>query len=359
MQPFTLTQLIFYFLKLGTIGFGGPIALIGYMEKDLVEKKGWLTRKEYLHGLALAQIVPGPVAQQMAIYFGWLKGKILGATLVGIAFIFPPFLIVWGFSILYVRYQGLPWIHAFFYGMGASVIAVIIQSAVRLIKISLEKKRGLWLIFIALALTTATYEKTSLLLFFGSGILAILIYAFPKGRLFTVPPLELFFFFFKAALVVYGSGMAVFPFIYQDVVQTYAWLNDKQFLDAVVIGMITPGPVLISVGFIGYLTSGLGGALSATVGIFLPVYLFVIFCAPWFHKILRNAQVQAFVEGITAAACGAIVGAAFILGQKAIIDWQTALIAIATLALVFKTKIPAPLLLLGAGLFGIGIKIWF
>lgn len=357
MQSFSLGQLLLYFLKLGATGFGGPIALIGYMEQDLVEKRGWLSRKEFLHGLALAQIVPGPVAQQMAIYFGWLKGKILGATLVGIAFILPPFLLVWGFSFFYVRYQGLPWIHSFFYGMSAAVIAVIIQSAVKLIKISLEKRKGLWLIFLAVVLTTAAYEKTSLFLFFGSGLATVLIYAFPKGRLFTVPPIELFFFFFKAALVVYGSGMAVFPFIYHDVVHTYAWLNDKEFLDAVVIGMITPGPVLISVGFIGYLTSGLKGALISTTGIFLPVYLFVIVCAPWFHKILRNAQVQAFVEGVTAAACGAIVGAAFILGQKAIIDWPTALIALVTLGLVFKTKIPVPLVLLGAGVVGVGIKM--
>lgn len=353
MQSFRLIQLILYFLKLGTTGFGGPIALIGYMEQDLVEKKQWFTKKQYLHSLALAQIVPGPVAQQMAIYFGWLKGKIWGATLVAIAFLLPSFLIVLGLSTLYERYQGLRWIDAFFYGMAAAVVAVIIQACVKLTKISLEKKKGLWLIFLVMALTTATGEPANLLYFLGCGVLAVLLYAFPKGKLFTFPPLELFLIFAKAALVVYGSGMAIIPFLYHDVVEVHSWLNQKQFLDSVTIGMITPGPVMIMAGFIGYLVGHFPGSLAAVAGIFLPVYLFVIILAPFFHKLLRNAQVQAFVEGVTAAAVGTIAGAAYILGLQAIIDWPTALIALATLALIFKTKIPVPLLLLAAGLVGV------
>lgn len=356
MQPFTLSQLVFYFLKLGTTGFGGPIALIGYMEQDLVEKKGWFSRKEYLHGLALAQIVPGPVAQQMAIYFGWLKGKIWGATLIAIAFLLPSFLIVWGLAFFYQKYQGLPWIHGVFYGMSAAVVGVVIQSAVKLAKISLEKRKGLWLIFLMVALTTATYEKLNLLFLFGGGFLAILLYAPPKLKLFSILPMELFLFFSKAVLVVYGSGLAVIPFIYHDVVYGYQWLTDKQFLDAVAIGMITPGPVLILAGFIGYLVDGFSGGLISVIGVFLPVYLFVILCAPFFHKILRNAQVQAFVEGITAAAVGSIAGAAYLLGIKAIIDWPTASITLATLGLIFKTKIPVPIILLTAGGIGVGTQ---
>ena len=358
MQPFSLSQLILYFLKLGTIGFGGPIALVGYMEQDLVEKKGWFSRKEYLNGLALAQMVPGPVAAQMAIYFGWLKGKILGATGAAIAFILPSFLMVWGLSLLYVRYQNLSWIDSALYGMSAAVIAIFIQATVKLSKISLEKRKGLWLIFIAVALTTAAYEKASFLYFFLSGILSILIYAFPKkSRLFIFPPLQLFLFFAKAAVVVYGSGLAIIPFIYHDVVERYHWLTQKQFLDAVSVGMMTPGPMMITAGFIGFMVDHFAGALASVIGVFLPVYLFVIILAPIFHKILRNAQAQAFVEGVTAAAVGAIAGTAFILGQKAIVDWPTALIALVALGVVFKTKIPIPLLLLSAGVVGVGIKM--
>lgn len=351
-----LIRLVLYFLKLGATGFGGTAALIGYMERDLVEKKGWFTRKEYLHALALAQLVPGPIAQQMAIYFGWLKGRILGATAVGIAFVLPSFLIVWALSYLYVRYHGLTWMDSFFYGMAAAVIAVMVQACLRLVKISLEKKKGLWLIFLVMALTTATQEKASFFYFLASGVAAVFIYAFPRGRLFLVPSAELCFFFMKAAVTVYGSGMAIIPFIYRDVVQSYAWLNDKQFLDAMVVGMITPGPVLITVGFIGYLVDDFLGAAASVAGVFLPVYLFVIILAPWFHKILRNTQVQAFVEGVTAAATGSIAGAVFILGQRAIVDWPTAIITLATLGILFKTRFPTPLLLLGCGLAGIGIK---
>ncbi|OGQ05681.1 MAG: hypothetical protein A2W61_00630 [Deltaproteobacteria bacterium RIFCSPLOWO2_01_44_7] len=358
MQPFTLKELILYFLKLGTIGFGGPIALVGYMQKDLVEQKKWFSKDDYLHGLALAQIVPGPVAAQLAIYFGYLKSKIWGATLIGIAFVLPSFFIVLGLSYLYVHYQGLPWIHGVFYGMSAAVIGVIIKAAYKLAKITLEKRIGLWLIFITLMITTALTSKASLLLFLMGGVLAVIFYAFPKDfKLFSVIPLDLFFFFFKAAIVVYGSGMAIIPFIYGDVVERFHWLTNQQFLDAVSVGMITPGPVLITVGFIGYLVEGLKGALASVAGVFTPVYLFVVIFAPWFHKIVKKPQVKAFVDGVTAAAAGAIAGSVYILGKGAIIDWKTALLAAAVLLGVTKTKIPEPILILTGGVIGVGLKI--
>lgn len=356
MQTFSLTQLILYFLKLGATGFGGPIALAGFMEQDLVEKKQWFSKKQYLQALALAQIVPGPLATQMAIYFGWLKAKSLGATLVGIIFVLPSFLIVWGLSYLYVKFQGLPWIHSIFYGMSAAIIGVIVQTTLKLIKISLERKKGLWLLFLLSCLWTASHGKASVLIFLSSGLLAVLIYNFPKGKLFSFPPLELFLFFAKAAVVVYGSGMAVIPFIYHDVVEGYQWLNPQQFLDAVAIGMITPGPVLITVGFIGYLVNGLQGALASAVGVFTPVYLFVLILAPFFQKIMNNIHIQIFVEGVTAAAVGAIAASAYILGLKAIVDVPTAFIALVSFLLIFRTKIPMALVILLAGLFGYALS---
>ncbi|MDO8527772.1 MAG: chromate efflux transporter [Deltaproteobacteria bacterium] len=357
MQSFTLFDLILYFLKLGATGFGGPVALIGYMLKDLVEEKKWFSKEEYLHGFALAQIVPGPLATQLAIYLGYLKGRILGATLVAVAFILPSFLIILALAYLYVHYSGLPWIHSVFYGMSAAVIGVIIQAAYKLARTTLEKKKGLWVIFVVLAVTTAFLQKESLLLFLISGLAAVVLYAFPKKeKLFSFFPLELFFFFFKTALVVFGSGMVIIPFIYNDVVNRFHWLTNAQFLDAVSVGMITPGPVLITVGFVGYLAEGFWGALFSVIGIFLPVYLFVIVCAPWFYKISSNLKIKAFVEGVTAAAAGAIAGSIFILGQKAIIDYWTAGIALITLALIFKTKMPPALLIVAGGLAGVVIK---
>lgn len=353
-MSFTLSQLLLYFLRLGATGFGGPVALVGYMQKDLVEGKKWFSKDDYLHGVALAQLVPGPLATQLAIYFGYLKGKIWGATLVGICFVLPSFLIIWLLAYLYVRYEGLAWLPSLFYGMSAAVIGVIIQAAWRLAKISLEKKWGLWVIFVILFLTTAWLKKESLLLFLLSGVFSIIIYAMPKQiKFFSILPLQLFAYFFKTAFVVYGSGLAIIPFMYGDLVLRFHWLSNQQFLDAVSIGMITPGPVLITVGFIGYLVNHFWGALASVLGIFMPVYLFVIVCAPWFFKIVKNRQVKAFVDGVTAAAAGAIAGSVWILGRQAIVDWPTILIALATLGLLLKTKIPAPILLLVGG--GVGL----
>lgn len=354
--PFTLKELILYFFKLGLTGFGGPVALIGYMQRDLVEKKRWFSKEDYLHGVALAQLVPGPLATQLAIYFGYLKGKIFGATTVAVAFIFFPFFIVWGISYFYVQYQGLPWLHSIFYGMGAAVIGVMVQAAFNLVKISLDRRIGLWLIFMAVGILTAATAKVHILFFLASGLLGIIFYGLPRRIFFMAPPLELFLFFMKAAVVVYGSGMAIIPFIYGDVVHGFQWLTEREFLDAVAIGMITPGPVLICVGFIGYLVEGLPGALLSVVGVFIPVYLFVIVFAPFFRKIVRNKQVHTFVEGVTAAAAGAIAGSVWILGRKALVDLPTFLLAITSASLLFKTKVPAPLLILGGGILGILIR---
>lgn len=357
MKPFRLRDLVFYFLKLGSTGFGGPIALMGYMQHDLVEKRKWFAREDYIHGVALAQLVPGPVAAQLGIYFGWLKGGILGATLVAIAFIGPPFLIVLGLSFVYVAYEGLPWVHGVFYGMSAAVIAVIAQTAVKLATVSWEKKAGLWIIGLSMAAATLFLQKVSFFFFIAGGGLGILFYGLSRRPLLVLPlPLEIFLFFTKAALVVYGSGMAIIPFIYGDLVHGYQWLTDQQFMDAVSVGMITPGPLLITAGFIGYLVRGFPGAVAGAAGVFLPVYLFVILFAPLYRRLVQNRQVKAFVEGVTAAATGAIAGSVWTLGRGAIFDAWTGAIALIALILLLKTKIPVPLLIVAGGVAGIFIK---
>ncbi|MBI1967657.1 MAG: chromate transporter [Gemmatimonadetes bacterium] len=370
----SLRQLVTYFLRLGTIGFGGPIALVGYMQRDLVERRGWITPREYTEGLAFSQLAPGPLAAQLAIYLGWVRGRLLGATLAGLAFVTPSFLMVLGLSALYVRFGGLPWMRGAFYGIGAAVITIIARSALKLVRMTLRADRLLWGIFAVNAAATAWTASEILWVFVASGAVVVLLrglvapraghaagLAFPPWLLAALPaPVtpgllgQLLWFFTKAGAVVFGSGLAIVPFLYGGVVQQYGWLTERQFLDAVAVSMITPGPVVITVAFIGYLTAGPLGAITASVGVFLPVYLTVVLAAPYYHRLARNPRIKAFVDGVTAAATGAIAGAAVVLGRRAIADWPTAGVAVATLVvLVFVKKVPEPLVIAAAGMAGI------
>jgi chromate transporter len=341
------------------------------MERDLVERRGWLTEEEFREGLTLAQLAPGPLAAQLAIYVGWLRGRLAGATLVAIAFVAPSLVMVLGLSVLYVRYGGLPWMAAAFYGIGAAVIAIIVRSAVRLARKTLSKDWLLWAVFASNALVTAWTASEILWLFLASGLIALVarggliaprlgatarvLFPLPFVALQALPQLgELFVFFAKASLVVFGSGLAVVPFLYGVVVQSEGWLNDRQFLDAVAVSMMTPGPVVITVAFIGYLVRGFTGALVAALGMFLPTYLVVVALAPWFRRISRQGGASAFVAGVTAAATGAIAGAAFVLGRRAIVDGTTITIACAALLLLHRRlHVPEPIVILLAGIAGL------
>jgi len=376
--PCTLTEYCAYFLRLGSLGFGGPIALAGYMQRDLVEEKRWITKQDYVEGLALAQLAPGPLAAQLAIYLGWVKGRVLGATLVGAAFILPSFMMVLALSVAYVRFGGIGWMQGAFYGIGAAVIAIIARSVVKLVKMTLAEDRLLWGLFIANGVLTAWTESEVVWAFAFSGVLM----AFVRGRaragtaaalglaplpLWAVSGLhgaasvatlgKILWFFAEAGAFVFGSGLAIVPFLYGGVVDQYHWLTDRQFLDAVAVAMITPGPVVITVAFIGYLVAGPLGSVAAAVGTFLPCYLFTVLPAPYFRRYSRNRTIKAFVSGVTAAATGAIAGAAFVLGKRALIDVPTWLICGATLLLVSRVKkVPEPLVILGAGALGLALR---
>jgi len=370
-----------YFLYLGTFGFGGPIALAGYMQRDLVEKRKWITKKDYVDGLALAQLAPGPLAAQLAIYLGWAKGRVMGATAVAAAFILPSFVMVLALSAVYVRYGGLPWMQSAFYGIGAAVIAIIGRSALKLVKLTLAKDKLLWALFIISTVATAWTESEIIWLFLGSGLLVLVVRGrrslavpvsslLPPGLLVAAAgavttgaavnwPLlaKIALYFAEAGSFVFGSGLAIVPFLHGGVVNQYHWITEQQFLDAVAVAMITPGPVVITVAFIGYLVAGPLGASAASVGVFLPCYLFVIIPAPYFRRFADNPKVRAFVDGVTAAATGAIAGAAFVLGRRALIDLTTVGIAVATW-LVFTRfrKIPEPLVILAAGIAGLVLR---
>jgi chromate transporter len=373
-----LRELLLYFLRLGALGFGGPIALAGHMQKDLVDERKWISSQDYVEGLAFSQLSPGPLAAQLAMFLGWVRGGVLGATLAGVSFVLPSFLMVVGLAALYVHFGRLGWIQGAFYGIGAAVIAIIARSAYKLVRSTLKNDWLLWAIFSALAIATAWKEAEIVWLFLLSGLLSMAVKGIarpqqkskmPKasavfliglqtlvtgvlGPASTGTMAALFLFFLKAGAFVFGSGLAIVPFLYGGVVGHYHWLTERQFIDAVAVAMITPGPVVITAGFVGYLVAGPIGALLAALAVFVPPYLIVIGGAPYYRRVAQNAKVKAFVQGVTAAAVGAIAGAAFILGRRSLVDKTTIGIAVVTFALMSFKKIPEPLVILAAGIVG-------
>jgi chromate transporter len=360
-----------YFLWLGTVGFGGPIALAGHMQQDLVDSHGWVRKEDYLEGLALAQLAPGPLAAQLAIYLGYIRAGVLGATAVGVAFILPSFLMVLGLSAAYVRFGGLPWMQGMFYGIGAAVIGIIARSAFKLTRLTLGKDKLLWGIFAVLGISTAWTSKEIIWLFLLGGVVNVVVKALP-GRQYArvaasslIPVLtagtnstllQIFLYFAKAGMFVFGSGLAVVPFLYSGTVQGHHWLTDQQFVDAVAVAMITPGPVVITVAFIGYLAAGVAGATAAALGIFLPVYLVVLLLAPSYKRWAKNPQLNAFVRGVTAAATGAIAGAVVVLARRSLYDLPTILICAVSLAVLFRWKVPEPALIACAAVAGLMLR---
>jgi chromate transporter len=378
MAPYSLQQLTMYFLRLGTIGFGGPVALVGYMHRDLVEKKQWFAEEDYKEGLALAQLAPGPLAAQLSIYLGYVHYRIAGATLAGIAFVLPSFLMVIALGYAYTRAGGLPWMQAVFYGIGSAVIGIIAISSYKLTRKSLGKEWLLWILAIFISVVTFITESENIWLVLAAGIIVWLYKSPPKWAtsfrsLFLFPILlqamnqtytneklqQIGWFFFKAGAFVFGSGLAIVPFLYGGVVKEYAWLNEQQFLDAVAVAMITPGPVVITVGFIGYLVAGVPGACVAALATFLPCYLFTILPAPYFKKYGKRPGIKAFVDGVTAAAIGAIAGAVCVLAKRQLTDWTTVALAVLTILVILKyKKIPEPFIIIAAAIAGLLVKVY-
>jgi len=374
VQP-SLARLAVYFLRLGALGFGGPPALAGFMHRDLVERERWLSQDDYELALTVAQVMPGPLAAQLAIAIGQLLRGVVGATVVAIAFVLPSFLLVVALSALYVNSQGVWWVQALFYTIGAAVIAIIALAAYRLARTSNRRDPLRWGICFALFIATVLAQAELGELFIAAGLLTIIVRAPPDFRrrfrraavlaflplsvVAATPPsdvlLTLFLFFAKASAFVFGSGLAIVPFLYGTVVQQEHWLTEHQFLDAVAVAIITPGPVVITVAFIGYLVAGITGATVAALGMFLPTYLLTVVPLPWFRRYRDQPQLRAFVAGATAAATGAIAGSVVVLGQRAITDIPTVVVAAASLGVLWRWRLPEPVLILVVGLIGVGI----
>ncbi|MFM9826815.1 chromate transporter [Flavobacterium sp.] len=384
LEKYSLKQLALYFLKLGYSGFGGPVALVNYMHRDLVEDRKWISEDEYKEGLALSQLAPGPMAAQLSIYLGYVHYGIIGATLCGVLFVLPSFIMVLMLGIAYKLYGGLSWMQAVFYGVGASVIGIILLSSYKLTtksigKLNLESFQKNWLLWLFYGigiLITVITETESLMLFIATGLIYMLVKAPPvwitrpkNASVFVVGFIgfwtyeagtltKIAWFFTKAGAFVFGSGLAIVPFLHSGVVAEYHWLTEKQFVDAVAVAMITPGPVVITVAFIGYLVNGFAGACVAAIATFLPCYLFTILFAPYFKKYGNNQSIKAFVDGITASVIGSLVGAVFIIGTRSITDITTVIIAVlAVLALLYIKNCKEPYIILISAIAGLLIKM--
>jgi chromate transporter len=367
-------DVIRYFLGLGTWGFGGPIATVGYMQRDLVAGRRWVGERDFLNGVALGQTMPGPLAAQVVMWVGFLEKGALGALATAAAFIAPSFVVVVAVAILYVRFQGLDLVQALFYGIAPAVMAVIALAAVRLARLTNRTDARLWVISAITLVVTAVTGAEIALLFVGAGLVMVLWEAPPRflrrrpslpvlvpGPLMAVLTadlsggtlLALSLFFLKAGAFIFGSGLAIVPFLREGVVEEHHWLTERQFLDSVAMGLITPGPVVITATFIGYLVAGPLGAGVATVAIFLPIYLGVVVPGPWFMRRQDRPWLVAFVKGATAAAAGAIGGATIVLTRGAVVDLPTTGIAAAAMLFVLLVKNKEPVLVLLAALAGI------
>ncbi|PYJ15077.1 MAG: chromate transporter [Verrucomicrobia bacterium] len=368
-----IRDLALYYLRLGALGFGGPVALVGQMERELVQERKWLTKEEMREGIAVCQSMPGPLAIQVGIYISYLRGGFWGAWAGGWAFILPNFVIVATLGALYTYFGGLSPVTAIFYGVAPAVIALILSSCYSLAKLGMEDWLQ-WAIAAVCFVVTVAVQAEVALLFLASGIVGIAYY----GSLFrgkTVPSLpllaalavtapttnaaagsilgKLLLFFLKAGSLTFGSGLVIVPFLEKGLVQQTGWLDERQFLVAVAMGMISPGPVVITATFVGYLVAGFWGSLVSTVGIFLPSFLFVLLVAPILVRNRANLNVKGFVKGAYAAAIGTILGACVLLGKIAIGDWLTVLIALVSLIVLVGWKVSNPVLVAATAMIGL------
>jgi chromate transporter len=361
-QAGSVTELVRYFLRLGALGFGGPVALVGQMERELVTERGWLSREQMREAIAVCQSLPGPLAIQVGIFICYLRAGARGAWAGGWAFILPNFLIVAAIGALYVHFGGLKPVTAIFYGVSPAVIALILHSCFRLAKLGMEDRLQ-WGLAVVCFFVTVLLQAEVALMFIGAGVIGVLYYgtlwrrpssskllavtlatpAAPAAGASTLG--KLLVFFLKAGALTFGSGLVIVPFLQQGVVQQYGWLSERDFLVAVAVGMISPGPVVITATFVGYLVAGFGGALAATIGIFLPSFLLVLLVAPILARHRANRDVQGFIKGAYAAAIGTILGACVLLGRIAIGDWFTSVLALASLVALFRWKVSNPLLM--------------
>ena len=374
MQDPQIVNLAWYFARLGATGFGGPVALVARMRRELVDDRKWVSDSQFREGVTLSQIAPGPLAAQLAMYIGWLAGGAMGAVAIGAAFVLPSLIIVLALAEAYRRAGTMPVITMLFYGVGAAVIAVIARSGIRLARSTIERDHLMLIVVLLNAAATALLRRESIPLVFASGLTVMLIRsrgefrasALSSPAMIAIPAIALpvgtslmaiFLFFAASGLIVFGSGLAIVPFLHGGVVVERHWLTEQQFLDAVAVSLLTPGPVVITVAFIGSLVAGMSGGIVAAIGVFLPAYAIVVVVAPHFQRIRERALVRNFANGVTAAAIGALLGAVIVMAMRSLVDVPTVAIAIVSLViLIVRPKTPEPLVLVAAAIIGVVVK---
>jgi chromate transporter len=366
-----ILQIAGLFLRLGITAFGGPAAHISIFHDEVVERRKWLTDQEFLDLLGATNLIPGPNSTEMAIHIGFVRAGWIGLVLAGTCFILPAMLIVIGLSWLYVQYGNLPQARWIMYGIQPVVIAIIIQA---LFGLGRKAIKGILLALIgSLSLILYFLNINPILILLIGGVLALLAKQavhirhhirsiFPYFLSLNLIPLLssqlysswiLFFTFLKIGAVLYGSGYVLFAFLYAEFVEKLGWLTQQQLIDAIAIGQVTPGPVFTSATFIGYILGGLSGAVIATVGIFLPSFIFVAMSNPLIPKIRNSLWAGSFLDGVNVASLGLMAGVTWLLGRGSFPDLITAAIGVISLVLLLKFKINSTWLILGGLLIGL------
>jgi chromate transporter len=382
--PPSIWALARYFLRLGATGFGGPVALANAMRRDLVEERRWLSETEYDDGLAIAAACPGPLAYQLGVYCGYIRHGVAGGLTAAGAFALAPFLLVTATAWCYVRLGDAWQIRALFYGIAPVVVALILKACWNLGQKTLRRDWLAWLFCALSCAITVIVERELTVLFLVAGALGTVLFApaaaspaasppagtpgpaHPAAKLPALVPAaavaggisavtaKIFWFFFKTGMLVFGSGLVIVPFLKTYIVDQYRWLDNRQFLDSVAIGMISPGPVVITATFVGFLLNGWAGATAATIGMFAPAVLLTVLATPLLLRYGRSRRLRGFIRGITVTVVGVLVGTTFLVGRTAITDWPTAAVAVLTLAALFLWKrLPEPLLVALGGVLGI------
>lgn len=353
----SLGEMARVFLKLGFIGFGGPLAHIALIQEECVEKRNWMNKSELLQGLAFSQILPGPTSTQLAIYSGYRLGGPAGGLVTGGAFILPAFALLLVLTWVYFRFGSLPAVQGLFYGMTPVVLAMILASHYRLVK-SAATEKILLLILLASALLVALFHFNIMLLFAISGAVGILLYG-PRNTAGNVramalaPPLwQLAWFFIKVGSVIFGGGYVIIPFIEREVVYNLGWLTHREFLDGLALGQMTPGPVVITATFIGYKVAGFTGATVATLAIFLPSFVFVFAGSAYLLRIEGSPYVKAFLKTVNVAALGAILGAVWTLARTSLAQVFTLTVFAVALVLLIRCRVNFLKLLVAGALLG-------
>ncbi|HEY1371065.1 MAG TPA: chromate efflux transporter [Candidatus Binatia bacterium] len=377
-----LRELAALFVKLGTIAFGGPAAHIAMMEEEVVRRRRWLDHQRFIDLLGATNLIPGPNSTEMAIHIGLLRAGWRGLVVAGTCFIVPAMLIVWALAALYVKYGALPQASWLLYGVKPVIIAIVAQALWGLGKAAIKSASTALAAALVIALTF--FGANEILLLFAAGFAVMIVenlrrgwrppqnalWAFAAGAPWLaayeaaapaqpVTLTALTLFFLKIGSVLFGSGYVLLAFLRADLVERWRWLTDRQLLDAIAIGQFTPGPVFTTATFVGYIVAGTPGALLATLGIFLPAFVFVALSSPLIPRLRRSPWAAGFLDGVNAASLGLMAAVTWQLGKAAIVDGLTIVLAVLAAALVFSSKINSAWLVLAGAIAGVTYQLFF